>query len=460
MADATDRDDRTPHILIVLYPAQGHINPMLQFSKRLQKRGLKISLVTTNFIARTSHSIPSSFPLLTISDGYDDGGFASAESAQIYLDSLRQFGSESLREVLLRLSTSASPADCVVYDSFLSWALDIANEFEISTAVFFTQSCAVADIYYHVYKGLIELPLPDRAIEIPGLPPLQPPEFPSFIHQLGTYPAYYDLLVNQYANVDKADWIFCNTFYELEREVLECLKRIWPAIRAVGPSIPSGFLDGRIEDDRDYGFSLFNPDGDVSLKWLDGRRKGSVVYVSFGSLGKVPAEQMEEMAGCLKSSDWQFLWVVRTSDVEKLPKNFMAETRERGLVVRWCQQLEVLAHEAVGCFVTHCGWNSTLEGVSLGVPMVAVPGWTDQATNAKFITDVWKVGLKAPTNDNGVVNREALLQCIEEVMVGDKSNEIRQNAGIWKVLAQQVFEAGGSFDGVVHEFLTKRVSLF
>lgn len=88
------------------------------------------------------------------------------------------------------------------------------------------------------------------------------------------------------------------------------MKRIWPAIRAVGPSIPSGYLDERIEDDRDYGLSLFDLDGGVSLKWLDGRRKGSVVYVSFGSFGEISAEQMEEMAGCLKSSSWHFLWVV------------------------------------------------------------------------------------------------------------------------------------------------------
>lgn len=88
------------------------------------------------------------------------------------------------------------------------------------------------------------------------------------------------------------------------------MKRIWPAIRAVGPSIPSGYLDGRIEDDRDYGLSLFDLNGDVSAKWLDGRRKGSVVYVSFGSFGKIAAEQVEEMAACLKRSNWDFLWVV------------------------------------------------------------------------------------------------------------------------------------------------------
>ncbi|KAL4030928.1 hypothetical protein IC575_009183 [Cucumis melo] len=136
----------------------------------------------------------------------------------------------------------------------------------------------------------------------------------------------------------------------------------------------------------------------------------------------------------------------------------MVETAKKGLVVSWCQQLEVLTHEAIGCFVTHCGWNSTLEGVSLGVPMVTVPGWTNQTTNAKFITDVWKVGLKALANSDGVVKREVLLQCIEEVMVGERGNEIRQNATKWKVMAQKTFEFGGSFNKVVDDFLAKMVS--
>jgi pathogen-inducible salicylic acid glucosyltransferase len=92
------------------------------------------------------------------------------------------------------------------------------------------------------------------------------------------------------------------------------------------------------------------------------------------------------------------------------------ETSEKGLVVRWCPQLEVLAHDAVGCFVTHCGWNSTLEAFSLGVPMVRVPYWSDQSTNAKYIMDVWKMGLKAPTDEKGIVRRDAAKHCIREIM--------------------------------------------
>lgn len=217
-----EKDDRTPHILVVPYPAQGHINPMLQFSKRLHRRGAKISIVTTNFIAGTIHRSsdpPPPFPILTISDGHDDAGYAAAETIQIYLDSLRRFGSQTLRQLLRRLSSSASPVHCVVYDGFLAWVLDVAKEFQVATAVFFTQSCSVGSIYYHVQTGLLRLPLPDEQIRIPALPPLQPEEMPSFVYRFGSYPAFYDVIVNQYANVGGADWILCNTFYELEPEV-------------------------------------------------------------------------------------------------------------------------------------------------------------------------------------------------------------------------------------------------
>ncbi|KAJ6973570.1 udp-glycosyltransferase 74e1 [Populus alba x Populus x berolinensis] len=140
------------------------------------------------------------------------------------------------------------------------------------------------------------------------------------------------------------------------------------------------------------------------MNWLNDRPKGSVVPVSFGSLVDLKAEQMEELAWGLKTSDCYFLRVVRASEESKLSKDFAEESSAKGLVVRWCSQLEVLAHEAVGCFVTLCGWNSSLEALSLGVLMVAMPQRTDQSTNAKYITDVWNMGVKAAVDAGN--NRE------------------------------------------------------
>jgi pathogen-inducible salicylic acid glucosyltransferase len=234
------------------------------------------------------------------------------------------------------------------------------------------------------------------------------------------------------------------------------MAKMWP-LRTIGPTIPSMFLDKRMEDDKEYGLSIFKPNTDACMKWLNDRPKGSVVYVSFGSVATLKVEQMEEIAWGLRMSNRCFLWVVRASEEAKLLKNFVEETSEKGLVVRWCPQLEVLTHEAVGCFVTHCGWNSTLEALSSGVPMVAVPHWSDQSTNAKHIMDIWKMGLKVPVDEKGLVKLEAIENCIREIMEGERGEEIKKNALKWRKLAREAVDEGGSSDKNIEEFVAKLV---
>ncbi|CAI0459500.1 unnamed protein product [Linum tenue] len=178
---------------------------------------------------------------------------------------------------------------------------------------------------------------------------------------------------------------------------------------------------------------------------------GSVIYVSFGSMASLGPEQMEELSHGLKNSNHYFLWVVRASEEAKLPVNF--DMSEQGLVVSWCPQLGVLDHDAVGCFMTHCGWNSTLEALSLGVPMVAMPQWTDQGTNAKYIEDVWKMGLRVEADQDGIVKREVVEKCLKEVMEGKKGEEMKRNAELWKRVMKEAASEGGSSDRNINEFV-------
>ncbi|KAL0334426.1 UNVERIFIED_CONTAM: UDP-glycosyltransferase 74E2 [Sesamum angustifolium] len=176
---------------------------------------------------------------------------------------------------------------------------------------------------------------------------MRPDEMPSFIYDHGSCPGTFEMVLNQFRNVDKADWIFINTFDELEEEVLEWMSRSL-RVKAIGPAIPSMYLDKRLQDDKEY-----------------------------------------------------------------------EETSEKGLIV--CgPQLDVLAHEAVACFITHCGWNSTLEGLSIGVPIVAMPQWTDQSTNAKFVTDVWGIGIRAHADEEELVRQEEIVRCLRNVMEGEE----------------------------------------
>jgi pathogen-inducible salicylic acid glucosyltransferase len=228
--------------------------------------------------------------------------------------------------------------------------------------------------------------------------------------------------------------------------------KIWPKFRSIGPSIPSMFLDKRLINDEDYGITQFKSN-EKCMEWLNSKPKGSVVYVSFGSIVSLDEEQVQEVAYGLRDSESYFLWVVRTSEETKIPKDFEKESK-KGLVVTWCSQLKVLAHEAIGCFVTHCGWNSTLEALSLGVPIIAIPQWSDQTTNAKFIVDVWKLGIRAPIDVNKIVRKDTLKACILEMMESEKGKEIKSNATKWKNLAVGAFGVGGSSQNSILEFVT------
>ncbi|MBA0733028.1 hypothetical protein Gogos_017081 [Gossypium gossypioides] len=236
------------------------------------------------------------------------------------------------------------------------------------------------------------------------------------------------------------------------------MSKFWN-VMIVGPTIPSIYLDKRLENDKDYGMNMFKPNVTACMSWLSGKPKDSVVYVSFGSVASLGIEQMEEIALALKDRNGYFLWVVRETEKAKLPHNYIKETSHKGLVVTWCPQLEVLSHESVGCFLTHCGFNSTLEALSLGVPMLALPQWTDQCTNAKYIEDVWRIGIRARPDEKGIVRKETIIRCIMELLmeVGKKGEEIKKNSIKWKNLAKKAVDEGGKSDKNVDEFIAKLI---
>ncbi|GLT67688.1 hypothetical protein SLA2020_399770 [Shorea laevis] len=148
------------HVLILPYPLQGHINPMLQFAKRLVTKGVNATLVTTVFTSKSTHTDPaSSIAVETISDGFDEGGRTQAESGKAYLESLRIVGSRTLLDLIKKLGDSGRPVNAVVYDGFIPWVLDVARQCGVLGVVFFTQACAVNSVYYHVNRGLLQLPV-------------------------------------------------------------------------------------------------------------------------------------------------------------------------------------------------------------------------------------------------------------------------------------------------------------
>ncbi|KAI3930336.1 hypothetical protein MKW92_050003 [Papaver armeniacum] len=445
---------KSGHVLVLPLPVQGHINPILQFSKRLVSKGIKVTLFTTILASKSVQPGVSSISVETFSEGE---GFESS-SGDDFMEKIEIAVCKSLPEFVDKQSKLGCPVKCVVYDSIMPWALPLAKDLGLIGASFYTQSSAVSAIYYQVNKGLIGMPVDGPTTLVPGLPLLEPDELPSFVHKPDVYPAFLPLVLSRFSNVDEADWLLFNTYDKLEEQVVNWMaKQSQTRMITVGPTVPSFYLDKRLEDNA-YGLHLFTPDSDTCTKWLDTKEAASVVYMSFGSLANLGEEQMEEIAWGVRNTNYNFIWVVRATEETKLPKNFVQETSGKGLVTGWCQQLEVLAHKAVGCFVTHCGWNSILEALSLGVPMVAIPQWTDQPTNAKFVEDIWKVGVRAKSDEKGMVTRDKLEESIKLVMEGESREEINKNSTRLKELALEAVGEGGSSDKNIDEFVSKILS--
>lgn len=217
--EKAEANEHKPHCLILPYPIQGHINPMIQFSKRLADKGITITFAATKALLNSTHDFPRSISVDTISDGYDQGKGSSITLPE-YRERFEQVGKETLCQLLQKLQKSGCPVDCVVYDPFLPWGLAVAKSFGLFGAAFFTQACYVNIIYYQIYKGLLRIPVLDREILIPGLPTLEISDMPSFVLDQDKYPGSLQLLVDQFQGVEDADFVFVNSVYELEEEVL------------------------------------------------------------------------------------------------------------------------------------------------------------------------------------------------------------------------------------------------
>uniref|UniRef100_A0A0D9XDZ3 Glycosyltransferase n=1 Tax=Leersia perrieri TaxID=77586 RepID=A0A0D9XDZ3_9ORYZ len=436
--------ERNIHVLLLPFPVQGHINPLLQFGKRLASHsGVRCTLAATRFVVSSTKPTPSSVHVAVFSDGCDGGGPDELGGVgAAYFERLESAGSQTLDALLRSESELGRPVDVVVYDAFAPWA---------------QPTCAVDILYAHAWSGRVPPPplRPEQVRGLDGLPcQLEVRDMPTFLSDTSYPPCFRQLLVNQFLGLDTAEHVLVNSFYDLEPQEAEYLASTWRA-KMIGPTVPSAFLDKRLPDDVSYGIHLHTPMTAESKAWLDAQQPRSVLYVSFGSMASLGPDQMGEVAEGLYGSGKPFLWVVRATETGKLPEGFAAgKAKGRGLIVPWCPQLEVLSHPSVGCFMTHCGWNSTVEALSAGVPMVAMPNWSDQTTNAKYIQDVWRVGVRVRPDDGGVVRSAEVERCVREVMEGEMREELRTKALEWSGKAKKSMSEGGASDVSISDFLS------
>jgi hypothetical protein len=280
-------------------------------------------------------------------------------------------------------------------------------------------------------------------------------DFPSFIRTTDINETMFDFLGSEAHNCLNSSGIIFNTFEDFEHEVLEAMSSKFPNIHNIGPI----HLLGRHVPKSQFmslGSNLWKEDSKC-LQWLDEKEPNSVVYVNYGSITVMTEQHLIEFAWGLANSKHPFLWIVRPDvvmgDSAILPDEFFEETKDRGLLTSWCPQDKVLAHPSIGVFLTHCGWNSTLESVCAGVPVICWPFFAEQQTNTRYACTTWEIGMEV----NHDVKRDEIEALVKEMMEGDKGKATRQKAREWKKKAMEATDIEGpsykNFERLIKEVL-------
>ncbi|KAI8554569.1 hypothetical protein RHMOL_Rhmol05G0108600 [Rhododendron molle] len=455
------------HVLMVAFSSQGHINPMLRLANRLitSKNNLHVTLATTELarhriLASSSTTTTSTHSVVKIRfEFFSDGlplDYDRKSNLDHFMDSLAAAGPANLSAIIQR--NHPVEFNCVITNPFIPWAADVSAAHGIPCAMLWIQPCALYSIYYRFYNNLNPFPTvknPDLPANLPGLPLLKTEDLPSFVLPSNHFSVFPKLFDGMFKNMGKFKWVLVNSFEELEKDVIRSMSEIH-RVMPVGPLVPPELLGEDRADDAVGVVDMWKSDDDC-IRWLDQQGACSVIYVSFGSIVVLSEEQMQSVATGLKKSARPFLWVVKRPDypdgAEKASFGVLEELKGQGLIVPWSPQIKVLMHPSIGCFLSHCGWNSMLETIAAGVPVIAYPQWTDQPTNAKLIADVWRIGMRVIPNSDGVVTTEEVERCIEEVMGGANSEEFKKNAAGLKVAARDAVADGGSSDRNIRLFV-------
>ncbi|XP_059460409.1 7-deoxyloganetin glucosyltransferase-like [Corylus avellana] len=470
-----------PHAVCIPFPAQGHINPMLKVAKILHFRGFHVTFVNTEFNhkrllkSRGPNSLDGlpSFRFETIPDGLPESDVEATQDIPSLCRSTKKHCLAPFRSLLSRLNDTASsnvpPVTCVVSDGVMSFTLDAAAELGIPEVLFWTTS-ACGFMGYVQYRSLIEkglTPLKDASYLtngyldtvidwIPGMKGIRLKDLPTFIRTTDPDEYMLDFPMVECERARKASALLFNTFDALEHEVLDALSSMFPPIYSIGPL---HLLQNQIPDDdlKSIGSNLWKEE-DGCLEWLDKKEPNSVVYVNFGSITVMTSEQLIEFAWGLANSNQKFLWIIRPDLVEGdsavLPPEFLADIEERSLLASWCPQEQVLSHPSIGGFLTHSGWNSTIESVCGGVPMISWPFFAEQQTNCRYSCNEWGIGMEI----DGGVKRGEIESLVIELMVGEKGKELKKKAMDWKKLTKEATSRpnGSSFvnvDKMINEVL-------
>ncbi|KAJ3694183.1 hypothetical protein LUZ60_009663 [Juncus effusus] len=463
------REEPKAHFVLVPFAPQGHTIPMIDMAHLLAERGVHVSLITTPANAARVKPIidrvkKSNLPIQFVELTFPSARFGLPEGCE----SLEHF---VIRPELARpflddiysldyplecfLQNLDSRPDCMIIDMCSGWAGPVARKFGIPRMIFHGPCCFYISAAHNleIHKVYDRISDNFESVVVPNFPiklEVNKAQTPGFFGS----PISTDLRKIMLKEESMAEAVVINTFDELERSFIKSYekvtgKRVW----AIGPLC----LYNKDVDMRACHGSKESDDHLKLVKWLDGRDPASVLYVNFGSVAYTNSRQLIEIGNGLEASKRPFIWVIKKAEITNEVKYWLAEgfeerTKDRGFIlVGWASQMVILSNPAIGGFMTHCGWNSVIEAVCMGVPMITWPHFADQFVNENFIVDVLKIGVslgvKMPNfgSPDVTVLRDGVKSAVLALMDGgDEGEERRKRAKDFTEKAKKAMEEGGS----------------
>ncbi|PIN09112.1 UDP-glucuronosyl and UDP-glucosyl transferase [Handroanthus impetiginosus] len=433
-------NSRKPHVLAVPFAAQGHVKPLMKLSRQIAKRGIKVTFVNIESVhekivsaAKRSDERDEDEEDNIVLTSIPDGIRSEDDRSNTFklLESLRSTMPGFLTDLIERINRSNGDEkiSCVIADFTIGWILETAQKMGAEPVVFCPASAATLALMLHIPKLLEEGSLDENGTVTRG-------ETISLLsNDLKIQKLFFDCSSRVQKATHQTKLFLCNTSQELESSACNLIPKLLP----IGPLLNRN-------TPRSSSISCnFHPEDESSISWLSNKLSKSVIYVSFGSLAIFSQQQLDELALGLELSGWAFLWVVR-SDLANgssvvYPNGFLERVSEFGKIVQWAPQEKVLSHDSVGFFISHCGWNSTLEGLSNGVSFLCWPYFADQYHNQNYVCDKWGIGLRIDSDENGIRTRYEIKKKIDMLFCDD---ELKGNAMKMKEICEKSVGQGGS----------------
>ncbi|XP_027355319.1 UDP-glucose iridoid glucosyltransferase-like [Abrus precatorius] len=440
-------ENQRHRLVLIPPPFQGHLTPMLQLANTLQSKGFSITVAHAHFNSPDPSNHPNLL-FLPLSYGLSDTHISSKNIVDISatlntkcVSPLKEF----LVDQIAKANISHEKIACVIYDGLMHSIDLVARELKLPSMVLRTTSATNVLTYYHAFVHLQRtgcLPFQDsKSLEL--VPELEPLRFKDLlIFKLTNSDVLQQQLVKTLAVRPSLGFIF-NTVDCLEEQSLYQLRHVYK-VRL----FPIGPLHMIAEDSSS---SSFVEEDYSCIAWLNNQARKSVLYVSLGSIASWDEKELTEVAWGLANSKQNFLWVIRPGTIDdvsewlqSLPEDVTGAIAKKGCIVKWAPQGEVLAHQAVGGFWSHCGWNSTLESLSEGVPIICQPHFGDQGVNARLLSHVWKVGLEW----SNIIERDEIESAVRRLMEDSEGKEMRQRALKLKNEIRLAVQGGSSYDAL------------